>query len=88
MMALSGLGIASLPKQAIEEDLRKGTLVNTLPKEQVLEAPFYIVHNYGLQVPTRIRAFIEHLKNTLNLILNLFQPHNHNPLNWRFIILH
>ncbi|MCC4856043.1 LysR family transcriptional regulator [Vibrio lentus] len=62
MMALSGLGIACLPKQAIEEDLRKGTLVNTLPKDQVLEAPFYIVHNYGLQVPTRIRAFIEHLK--------------------------
>ncbi|MGR5387615.1 LysR family transcriptional regulator [Vibrio crassostreae] len=62
MMALNGLGIACLPKQAIEEDLEKGTLVNILPKEQVLKASFYVVHNYGLQVPARIRAFIEHLK--------------------------
>ncbi|MEZ8356275.1 LysR family transcriptional regulator [Vibrio splendidus] len=62
MMALNGLGIACLPKQAIEEDLKKGTLVNILPKDQVLKASFYVVHNYGLQVPARIRAFIEHLK--------------------------
>lgn len=62
MMALSGLGIACIPKQAIEEDLKKGTLVNILPKDQVLKASFYVVHNYGLQVPARIRAFIEHLK--------------------------
>lgn len=62
MMALNGLGIACLPKQAIEEDLTKGTLVNILPKDQVLKASFYVVHNYGLQVPARIRAFIEHLK--------------------------
>ncbi|MEZ8107537.1 LysR family transcriptional regulator [Vibrio splendidus] len=62
MMASNGLGIACLPKQAIEEDLKKGTLVNILPKDQVLKASFYVVHNYGLQVPARIRAFIEHLK--------------------------
>ncbi|HHF2902646.1 TPA: LysR family transcriptional regulator [Vibrio diabolicus] len=62
MMALNGLGVACLPKQAIEQDLKKGILVNILPKDQVLKASFYVVHNYGLQVPARIRAFIEHLK--------------------------
>ncbi|MGF1823376.1 LysR family transcriptional regulator [Vibrio splendidus] len=62
MMALSGLGIACLPKQAIEEELLKGTLVSLLPEGQILKAPFYIVHNYGLQMPARIRAFIDDLK--------------------------
>ncbi|WP_454440476.1 LysR family transcriptional regulator [Vibrio bathopelagicus] len=62
MMTLAGLGIACLPKQAIEEDLHKGTLINILPEERILKAPFYIVHNFGLQMPTRIRAFIDELK--------------------------
>ncbi|MFA0014131.1 LysR family transcriptional regulator [Vibrio lentus] len=62
MMALSGLGIACLPKQAIEVDLQNGTLINILPDEIELKAPFYIVHNFGLQMPARIRAFIDDLK--------------------------
>ncbi|MDD1825690.1 LysR family transcriptional regulator [Photobacterium sp. ZSDE20] len=62
MMALAGLGIACLPKQAIEVDLQNGTLINILPDEIELKAPFYIVHNFGLQMPARIRAFIDDLK--------------------------
>ncbi|SON52157.1 LysR family transcriptional regulator [Vibrio tapetis] len=62
MMALAGLGIACLPKLAIANELQRGELVNILPAELTLKASFYAVHNYGLQVPTRIRAFIDLLK--------------------------
>ncbi|MGF1861051.1 LysR family transcriptional regulator [Photobacterium profundum] len=62
MMTLAGLGIACLPKRAIEEELRHSKLVNILPNDMKLEAPFYAVHNYGAQMPIRIRAFIDFLK--------------------------
>jgi DNA-binding transcriptional LysR family regulator len=62
MMALAGLGVACLPKQAIEEELHSNKLVSILPNDIKLKAPFYAVHNYGEKMPTRIRAFIDFLK--------------------------
>lgn len=62
MMALAGLGIACLPRLAIEAELSRGALVRLLPGDIGLMAPLWIVHNYGLQMPHRIRAFIDHLK--------------------------
>lgn len=62
MMTLAGLGLACLPKRAIDDDLKSGKLISLLPESRVLKAPFYVVHNYGLQMPIRIRAFIDFLK--------------------------
>ncbi|MCG7497440.1 LysR family transcriptional regulator [Vibrio sp. Of7-15] len=62
MMTLAGLGLACLPKRAIDEDLKNGKLISLLPENRALKAPFYVVHNYGLQMPIRIRAFIDFLK--------------------------
>ncbi|KLN63557.1 LysR family transcriptional regulator [Vibrio sp. VPAP30] len=62
LMALSGLGIACLPKLAIGEELRQQKLVQVTGEQVKLIAPVWVVHNYGLQMPSRIRAFIDFLK--------------------------
>ncbi|WP_431686512.1 LysR family transcriptional regulator [Hahella sp. NBU794] len=62
MMTLAGLGVACLPRLAIEEELKSGRLTRLTPEGMTLKAPLWIVHNYGLQMPTRIRAFIDFVK--------------------------
>ncbi len=69
MMTLAGLGIACLPRLAIEDELNSRALVRLLPEEVVLRAPLWIVHNYGLQMPVRIRAFIDHIKAKANSMM-------------------
>ncbi|MCG9677273.1 MULTISPECIES: LysR family transcriptional regulator [Vibrio] len=62
LMTLSGLGLACLPILAIKEELERGDLVRLTADGMALKAPVWAVHNYGLQMPARIRAFIDFIK--------------------------
>lgn len=62
MMTLSGLGIACLPIFAVEDDLKEGRLIRLTADGMSLKASVWAVHNYGLQMPARIRAFIDFVK--------------------------
>lgn len=62
IMALAGLGIACLPKFVVAEDLKSGALVRVLPQEIILCTPLWVLHNYGVQLPVRVRAFIDLIK--------------------------
>jgi DNA-binding transcriptional LysR family regulator len=62
MMTLSGLGIACLPILAVEDDLKEGRLIRLTADGMSLKASVWAVHNYGLQMPARIRAFIDFVK--------------------------
>lgn len=71
MMALSGLGIACLPILAIKEELESGHLIKLTSNQVKLSAPVWIVHNFGTQVPARIRAIIELIKENARVKLQL-----------------
>lgn len=64
--ALSGMGVALLAEWTIHSDLEDGGLVDVLPKVKVSAGGFdsaaWIVYLSRSYVPTRLRVFIDHLR--------------------------
>tara|TARA_R110000868_G_scaffold158036_4_gene385883 strand:- start:49249 stop:50160 length:912 start_codon:yes stop_codon:yes gene_type:complete len=60
-LALDGLGIAQLPNQLIEQEIKKGTLVSILNAYRTPEYALWLLHPYPYSVPKRIRLLIEYL---------------------------
>lgn len=63
-MALAGAGVAVLPDFMVEADLAAGRLEHLLPTQRLPEGSFHAVYA-GLQAPAKVRAFIEHLRQSL-----------------------
>jgi DNA-binding transcriptional LysR family regulator len=59
--AIEGLGLALLPSFIAAEALRKGTLVDALPRETPLAYAIAAVYAPTRQVPRKVRALVEHL---------------------------
>ncbi|MEM6292363.1 MAG: LysR family transcriptional regulator [Myxococcota bacterium] len=61
-LARSGLGLCLLATWLVDADLRSGRLVPVLEAYEAPPAPIRALTPPGRRVPTRVRAFIEHLR--------------------------
>lgn len=59
--ALTGLGIADLPRYLVEDDLLAGRLLAVLPEFGLIERSIYAVYGPGPFVPARVREFVKYL---------------------------
>lgn len=67
-LALDGLGVALLPRFAVAQDIREGTLVPLLEGYVALGnlgSSLYALHAPGRFVPPKVRSFIQFLKEDL-----------------------
>lgn len=56
---IDGIGLARLPMSIATSDVEEGRLVQVLPTYTMGEANVFIVHPYGKQMPTKVRAVID-----------------------------
>lgn len=61
LAALAGLGIALLADFVVGEDIEAGRLVRVLPDWSVAESSVYVVYPHARHLPTKTRAFVDHL---------------------------
>lgn len=66
-MLLEGAGVGVLAKFLVEEDIRKGRLVNLLQNYDFGEAGVYAVYADRRLIPSKVRQFIDYLIETLKL---------------------
>lgn len=59
--ALSGLGIAMLPRLLVSEDLASGRLVRILPKVNAGSVPIFLLYPHKRYLQPRVRQFIDML---------------------------
>jgi len=67
-LVLNGVGIALLPDFSSEDDIREGRLVSLLPgwkPDGAFGEAIYAVRPYSTHVPRAVRAFVEHLRQSL-----------------------
>jgi len=67
-LVLDGVGIALLPDFSSEEDIREGRLVSLLPgwrPDGAFGEAIYAIRPYSAHVPRAVRAFVEHLRQSL-----------------------
>lgn len=57
--ALSGLGIAHLPRFLVDADLRSGDLVEVMGDRGAIEAPVRVIYPDKRHLPRRVRLFID-----------------------------
>jgi len=72
--ALTGLGIAILPRYMCLDALARGTLALVLEPWSPERADVFVVHAGGRHVAPKIRAFIDHFSNELHSIQSLAEP--------------
>lgn len=58
---LKGVGIASLPRVFVHEELKQGTLIELLPEWHLPKGVIYIVYTSRLGMLPAVRAVLEHL---------------------------
>ncbi len=59
--ALTGGGVALLPRIVCGDDLFEGRLVRVLPQYEQRQSGLFLVHTYARHVPAKIAAFRDHL---------------------------
>ncbi|MEZ2128938.1 MULTISPECIES: LysR family transcriptional regulator [unclassified Sinorhizobium] len=57
--ALQGMGIAYLLKCVVADDLRRGRLVQVLPREPLPSLPLNALHAFGRTVPAKVRLLCD-----------------------------
>ena len=60
-LAISGLGIAAMPRWMVENAFAKGQLTELFSAQPTLSLPMYAVYKNEEYLPYRIRAFIDFL---------------------------
>ena len=65
---LAGLGIIQVPTHTLEEDLKKGRLIEVLPKIQSESMPVFLVYPHRRNLSKRVRVFLDWIEQTLNQI--------------------
>lgn len=56
--ATAGLGMIQLPRYAVEEQLRHGTLIEVLPQYPVPPMPVSVMYPHARQLSSRVRVFV------------------------------
>lgn len=64
-LALDGQGVALIAKFAVDEDLRRGRLVEVLRNKVAMAWSIYALHPRREYTPARVRAYIDHLVDAL-----------------------
>lgn len=63
--ALSGIGLSYYIEELIQDELKDGRLVKVLEKYSTKGDGFYLYYPEGLKISTKLRVFIDHLKENL-----------------------
>jgi DNA-binding transcriptional LysR family regulator len=66
-MAVSGAGIAILPRMNVARDLRERRLAHLLPSYVAPTVSLFLLHRGGRFVPPKVRAFIDCVRSSLSL---------------------
>ncbi len=72
--ALAGLGIAIVSSWTVEEDLAQGRLVELLPEWQAAALPVHLVYPWARYYPTRLRKFLDLMRDVMPKIAGMQQP--------------
>ncbi|MFU0911976.1 LysR family transcriptional regulator [Kluyvera intermedia] len=72
--ALAGVGAAVVSSWIVEEELASGQLVELLPAWQVTPLPVHLVYPWALYYPTRLRKFLDLMREVMPQIAGMRQP--------------
>lgn len=63
--ALSGIGLSYYIEELLQDELKDGSLVKVQEKYSTRGDRFYLYYPEGLKISTKLRVFIDHLKENL-----------------------
>ena len=61
-LALTGYGIAYVPKCSVYQDIKKGLLIELLPDHKPRELGVYAIYPYTKHLPLKVKLLIDHIK--------------------------
>ncbi|RWR03609.1 LysR family transcriptional regulator [[Pantoea] beijingensis] len=71
---LSGMGVAMVSSWIVKEDLANGELQQVLPEWQAPPLPIYLLYPYASFYPTRLRKFLDLMKEVMPGIIGTQPP--------------
>lgn len=72
--ALANVGAAVVSSWTVEEELANGTLVELLPEWQTTPLPVHLVYPWARYYPTRLRKFLDLMREVMPQIAGMRQP--------------